>query len=52
LWLFGKPLRPLTGFAQARIEVQTDGSFAVRVRDGVQVEGFGDAAGIAVGALG
>jgi alpha-D-xyloside xylohydrolase len=52
LWLFGKPLRSLAGFAQARVEAQPDGSFAVRVRDGVQVEGFGDAAGIAVGALG
>ena len=51
LWLFGKPTRALAGFAQARIDAQADGGFGIRAREGVQVEGFGDAAGIVVGHL-
>ena len=52
LWVFGKPSQPLAGFAQARIEANSDGSFAVRAMPGVTVEHFGDAAATPVVTIG
>jgi alpha-D-xyloside xylohydrolase len=48
LWLFGAPQRPLTGFAQASIEVVGQGEFRVAARRDVKVEVFGDPSGVAV----
>jgi len=51
LWVFGKPTRPLMGFAQAKIEAGKDGSYAIRATPNVKVELFGDAADLETGAL-
>lgn len=51
LWVFGKPARPLEGFAQARIATDAEGAFAIHAAAGVIVDLFGDAAGLAVAAL-
>jgi alpha-D-xyloside xylohydrolase len=51
LYLFGKPAQSLDGFAQAKIAV-TDGRAMVAAAPSVNVETFGDAAGITVEALG
>jgi alpha-D-xyloside xylohydrolase len=48
LWVFGKPTAPLDGFAQARIVVDAAGVAAIRAAREVQVERFGDAAGLPV----
>jgi alpha-D-xyloside xylohydrolase len=50
LWVFGKPAHPLAGFAQAKIDAQPDGSYAVHALPGVAVEQFGDGAAGAPGA--
>jgi alpha-D-xyloside xylohydrolase len=50
LYLFGKPARPLEGFAQAKIEVSESG-VRVAAAPSVKVEAFGDTGGIAVEAL-
>jgi alpha-D-xyloside xylohydrolase len=52
LWLFGRPARPLTGFAQARVELAADGSPTVAAGESVEVVAFGDAAGLPVERLG
>jgi hypothetical protein len=49
LWLFGRPARPLEGFAQAKVDLAADGSPTVAVVEGIEVVAFGDAAGIPVG---
>jgi len=51
LWLFGKPTRALDAFAQARIGADANGGFAVGVQEGLRVERFGDAAGVAIGRI-
>ena len=48
LWLFGKPVRPLAGFAQASISAGAGGRFAVRADANLKVVPFGDAAEFAV----
>jgi alpha-D-xyloside xylohydrolase len=51
LWVFGRPTRALDGYAQAKIEAGSDGTYAIRAATGIKVERFGDAAGIDVGVL-
>ncbi|HSC98435.1 MAG TPA: TIM-barrel domain-containing protein [Casimicrobiaceae bacterium] len=46
LWVFGKPAATLDGFAQAAIAADEDGSFVVRAEPMINVEVFGDAAGV------
>ena len=48
LWVFGKPVAPLEGFAQARIAPDATGAAAIHAAPGVKVELFGDAAGLPV----
>ena len=48
VWVFGKPTRPLDGYAQAAITATADDTYAVRAAAGVKVECFGDAAGVSV----
>lgn len=50
LWLFGKPAHALEDFAQARIALTAEGA-SVSAASSVQVEGFGDAAGIHIDVL-
>jgi alpha-D-xyloside xylohydrolase len=52
LWVFGRPTRPLEGFAQAKAVAGADGAYAIRAAPEVTVELFGDAGGIDVGILG
>ncbi len=52
LWLFGRPARPLTGFAQAKVDLAVDGSPTVAAGEGVEVVAFGDAASLPVARLG
>jgi len=52
LWVFGRPIRALEGFVQARIEAGADGAFTIRATADVKVERFGDASGIDVDVLG
>jgi len=52
LWVFGRPARPLDGFAQAAIAAGPDGNYAIRTKAGVTVEIFGDATGIDVATVG
>lgn len=47
LWLFGKPAHALDGFAQASVALVADGA-TVTAAAGVQVEVFGDAAGVRI----
>jgi len=51
LWVFGKPTRPLMGFAQAKIEAGKDGAYAIRATPSVKVEPFGDAGDLETGTL-
>ena len=52
LWVFGKPARAARRASRRlRIDAGADGAFAVARAAGVQVEVFGDAAGVAVGRL-
>jgi alpha-D-xyloside xylohydrolase len=48
LWVFGKPVRTLEGFRQARVESDRIAGFTVRAMLNVDVQVFGDAAGVAV----
>jgi alpha-D-xyloside xylohydrolase len=48
LWVFGKPVAPLEGFAQVRIAPDATGAAAIDAASGVKVELFGDAAGLPV----
>jgi len=50
LWVFGKPAQPVDGFAQASVAIGADGATITAAPD-VQVEVFGDAAGIRIVAL-
>ncbi len=50
LYLFGKPVQALDGFAQAKITA-TDGRVVVAAAPTLKVETFGDATGIVVEAL-
>jgi len=45
LWVFGRPAHALDGFAQASVVPGADAA-TVSAASGVQVEVFGDAAGI------
>lgn len=47
-WVFGKPAAPLTGYAQVAARAAADGTHTVHAAAGVQVEVFGDAAGVDV----
>jgi len=49
LWVFGKPTRPLDGYAQVKIEAGADGAFTIGAEADVKIDGFGDAAGIEAG---
>ena len=40
LWVFGKPIQALDGFAQIAYERSDDGTLVVKVDDGVAVESF------------
>ena len=51
LWVFGKPAKELTGFAQVHIDGTGGDTFAVRVAPGVKTELWGDAAGLPVAQL-
>jgi len=51
LWVFGKPTHALEGFAQAKIEAQADGGYAIRASADVKVERFGDGGSVEVGKL-
>ncbi len=44
LWVFGKPVQPLEGFAQARVAPDATGAVAIHAAPEVKVELFGDAA--------
>ncbi|HET9670507.1 MAG TPA: TIM-barrel domain-containing protein [Casimicrobiaceae bacterium] len=48
LWVFGKPVRALEGFRQARVESDRIAGFTVRALLNVDVQVFGDAAAVAV----
>jgi len=48
LWLFGKPLHPLDGYRQLRIEFDRSGACIVRATLNVDVQVFGDASAVNV----
>ena len=48
LWLFGRPQHPLHGYRQLRIDDDRNGGFVVRAALNVDVQVFGDAAGVTV----
>jgi alpha-D-xyloside xylohydrolase len=48
LWVFGKPVTSLEGFAQVRIAPDATGALAVHATPDVKVDLFGDAAGLTV----
>ena len=48
LWVFGKPVRPLDGFRQARIEADRGSGFIARALLNVDVQVFGDASAVTV----
>ena len=52
LWMFGRPTRPLVGFAQATAAAGADGAYAIAAAPDVKVELFGDAGNIDIGILG
>ncbi|MCC6867863.1 MAG: glycoside hydrolase family 31 protein [Burkholderiales bacterium] len=47
-WIFGKPAAPLTGYAQVAARAAADGTHAIHAAANVQIEVFGDAAGVDV----
>jgi alpha-D-xyloside xylohydrolase len=48
LWIFGKPAAALEGFAQAAIDADGDGAFAVRASSALNIEIFGNVADVNV----
>ena len=48
LWLFGRPQHSLHGYRQLRIDDDRNGGFVVRAALNVDVQVFGDAAGVTV----
>jgi len=48
LWLFGKPAHPLSGYRQLRFDEDRHGGFVIRAALNVDVQVFGDAAGVNV----
>ena len=48
LWVFGRPTQPLAGFAQAAIAGGADDAMAIDAAPGLDVELFGDSAGVVV----
>jgi alpha-D-xyloside xylohydrolase len=48
LWVFGRPTQTLGGFAQAAISAGPDGAMAIDAAPELDVELFGDSAGLAV----
>ena len=48
LWIFGKPMATLTGFAQASIDASGDGSFVVQASPEINVEIFGDVSDVSI----
>jgi alpha-D-xyloside xylohydrolase len=52
LWVFGRPTRPLVGFAQATAAAGADGAYAIGAAPDVKVELFGDVGNIDIGVLG
>jgi alpha-glucosidase (family GH31 glycosyl hydrolase) len=48
LWLFGRPQHSLHGYRQLRIDDDRNGGFVVRAALNVDVQVFGDAAGVNV----
>jgi alpha-D-xyloside xylohydrolase len=48
LWLFGKPAHPLAGYRQLRFDEDRHGGFVIRAALNVDVQVFGDAAGVNV----
>jgi alpha-D-xyloside xylohydrolase len=48
LWVFGRPVQPLDGFRQARVETDRIAGFTVRALLNVDVQVFGDAAAVTV----
>jgi alpha-D-xyloside xylohydrolase len=51
LWVFGRPITALEGFAQVRIDDQGGGAFAIHAMPGVKTELWGDAASLSVNEL-
>ena len=51
LWVFGRPITALAGFAQVRIDDQGGGAFAIHAMPGVKTELWGDAASLSVNEL-
>jgi hypothetical protein len=48
LWIFGKPVQPLEGYRQVRIEIDRIAGLTVRAMLNVDVQVFGDASAVNV----
>ena len=48
LWIFGRPTQPLAGFEQVAIAGGPDGAMAIDAAPGLDLEFFGDSAGLSV----
>jgi alpha-D-xyloside xylohydrolase len=48
LWVFGKPVESMDGFAQAKIEADGEGGFLLRAASTLNVQVFGDSAAVAI----